>query len=893
MKTRLPALLLSFVSLAAAGAGTGGVPLADPFILLHDGVYYAYGTGGSQGFPVYVSDDLGTWEKAPAPALAKTDSFGEKQFWAPEVYYRRENNTFYMFYSAEEHICVATAESPLGPFAQKNKRPMLDEKAIDSTLFIDDDGKAWLFFVRTRGANVIWGAELSDDWETINMASAKKCVQASLPWERVQGNVAEGPSVFKRAGVYHMLYSANGYTSRDYGIGLATAKTPLGPWMKFEKNPILQNPEPALAGVGHGAPFWDKNGNGFYVFHAHFSPQKIHPRRMYVAPMKIGGGGIEIDKTKIIIPRLLKDNAAGAGISLEWDGRMEFVTHGGYGRVKKLSTGEIALVYSGGPAKGTAVYIRKKKTGAAWGKPVRVAMPEKPVSSGENPDYRYVNSEMIELADGRLFYTWNARPVVRDGHLPYKIMGAFSSDGGATWGAGRDLYVAGKTWKTGCWEPCPLQIPGGGLQVWFSDESTTPDGDQNITVLRSPDNGVTWLKPVVACYRKGHRDGMPVPVLLQNNKGLVFSIEDNGMWENAKKNALQPVIVRPFFNVLNGEWSGVVDGASPRRWHALAKPLPPETYAGAPCLIQLNTGETLLSVQSNEGRVRVPERKGLCANLRVYIGDAGAKNFANPATPFPDLPQSVHALWNSLCQIDNDTVIAVSTVSGLPRENGIYIATAKISRAAGADSKNKSEKQTPPKISPLENAGGTFGPSFSSAGAGAWPEMEWFAPGILHGNSDHLRPNSFGASDYYTRGNYTIWMREDRMPADAPQSKLHWPLGQSTVGMQLIATGHTGADACMAWDVESYSNLYKATNDPHCLETAAILLHNTKAMDGYPGGNRGPGWRQEHCRMNRPRGRHRAWLPWVTASQLRGINDLADSHPELYRQLCTATGNQL
>jgi hypothetical protein len=61
-------------------------------------------------------------------------------------------------------------------------------------------------------------------------------------------------------------------------------------------------------------------------------------------------------------------------------------------------------------------------------------------------------------------------------------------------------------------------------------------------------------------------------------------------------------------------------------------------------------------------------------------------------------------------------------------------------------------------------------------------------------------------------------------------------------------------------------------------------------MVGRPGdlrGTRGPGWQQEHWCFTLPRGlgRHREWLPWVTVSHLRGINDLMDYDPELYKQL--------
>ncbi|MDF9833204.1 hypothetical protein M2103_001426 [Ereboglobus sp. PH5-5] len=353
-----------------------------------------------------------------------------------------------------------------------------------------------------------------------------------------------------------------------------------------------------------------------------------------------------------------------ASITLEWNtGANEFVTRGGYARMKKLSTGEIALVFSSGDS----VCIKKKSARAgAWGPAVRVASPAK--ESG----YRYTNAEMCELADGRLCYTWNARPVRKDGHLPYKIMAAFSSDGGRTWGGARDLHVAGNTRRTGCWEPCPIQLPSGELQVWYADESITPAGDQTIAVLRSRDNGATWLKPVTASYRKGKRDGMPVPVLLKNNKGLVVAIEDNGI-----DGAFKPAIISL---TPEGNVDGVVGGQSPRRWHALRRDcrLPAATYAGAPYLIQLSTGETVLSVQSTENRRNEAHK---FANLHVYVGDDSAKNFANKSTPFPDLPENAAALWNSLCQVDDDALVAVATINGLPRDNGIWIATARITRS--------------------------------------------------------------------------------------------------------------------------------------------------------------------------------------------------------------------
>ena len=255
------------------------LPIADPFILLHDGVYYAYGTG-EDGFGVYSSDDLEHWRHRGI-ALDTGKSWGSHWFWAPEVYYIKSQKKFFLFYSAEEHICVATADSPLGPFTQSEVKPIRDEQGIDTSLFIDDDGKAYLFFVRFTGGNVVWVAEMTPDLLGIKEETLTECISVGEPWETIQAKVAEGPSVFKRKGTYYLLYSANDYRSKDYAVGYATASSPFGPWTKYTGNPILRRDLPngkGLVGTGHGAPFKSKDGKMMYVFHAHQNDTVVHPR---------------------------------------------------------------------------------------------------------------------------------------------------------------------------------------------------------------------------------------------------------------------------------------------------------------------------------------------------------------------------------------------------------------------------------------------------------------------------------------------------------------------------------------------------------------------------------------------------------------------------------------
>lgn len=277
----------------------------DPFIMLYDNQYYAYGTNAADGIAVYVSKDLKEW-KYSGIALSKEDSYADKWFWAPEVY--EINGKFYMYYSADEHVCVATSESPMGPFRQMEKVPMIpSEKAIDNSLFIDDDGTPYMFFVRFNDGNNIWSVELEKDYCTIKPETMRHCFSVTEEWENIWPRVVEGPFVIKHKGLYYMTYSANSYESQDYAVGYAVASSLSGTWTKSEDNPVLRRPG-ALVGVGHNSLFKDKSGKLRIVFHSHYSEEKIHPRVLHISTVHFIRRGKEIklvvDK-KYITPKLI------------------------------------------------------------------------------------------------------------------------------------------------------------------------------------------------------------------------------------------------------------------------------------------------------------------------------------------------------------------------------------------------------------------------------------------------------------------------------------------------------------------------------------------------------------------------------------------------------------
>lgn len=270
------------------------VLLADPHIFFYKGIYYLYGTGGrsDEGFSVYTSRDMKRWEgpkgKNDGFALRKGDTFGTSKFWAPQVFHYRD--TFYMAYAADEHIAIARADNPLGPFVQADKRPLHGRvKQIDPFVFIDDDGKKYMYYVQVAdGANRIFVSEMTDDFSAMMPLTATECISATERWENketAKWSVTEGPTVFKHKGVYYLLYSANHFRSPDYAVGYAVSESPYGPWKKHQGNPILNRENTDQNGTGHGDIFTAK-GAMFYVFHTHQSPTSIAPRKTALVKMR-------------------------------------------------------------------------------------------------------------------------------------------------------------------------------------------------------------------------------------------------------------------------------------------------------------------------------------------------------------------------------------------------------------------------------------------------------------------------------------------------------------------------------------------------------------------------------------------------------------------------------
>ena len=258
-------------------------PGADPFILAHDGKYYLYFTGYfcdiPDGYKVFVSDDMSSWEDG-GYCLRKEDVMGDFGFWAPEI--TEKDGKFYMVYTSEEHLGIAVADSPMGPFKQTEKKWLSEKKTIDGHFFVDDDGTTYLYYVRLGQGNRIFAAKMSEDLMTLDEENEVLLIFAEEEWELRQSRVTEGPFVLKHNGKYYLTYSANHTKSPDYAVGYAVSDKPLGPFKKFAGNPILKRNE-FVNGPGHHSFTVSKNGGELVcVYHTHHSLDEFVPRMVCV-----------------------------------------------------------------------------------------------------------------------------------------------------------------------------------------------------------------------------------------------------------------------------------------------------------------------------------------------------------------------------------------------------------------------------------------------------------------------------------------------------------------------------------------------------------------------------------------------------------------------------------
>jgi arabinan endo-1,5-alpha-L-arabinosidase len=278
---------------------------ADPFLLRAGDEYVAYGSGDpalpSRGFEALRSNDLRRWTSAGIVFAGADPSLGDS-YWAPEVAFA--GGRYWMYYSvghgiAGHHIRVAVADSPFGPFEDAGVNLTPDESfAIDAHPFWDLDGSRYLFFARDVLDSPRPGTHLAvkrmtsmttvdsvttpilapdADWQIYQ--HARQMYGRVLDWHTL-----EGPTVVRREGNYHLFFSGGSWEGEGYGVSVATADEPLGPWRHTpaDQADVLSSVLTGLVGPGHNSVLRSDRGDliGYHAWDANRTRRQMYLDRL-------------------------------------------------------------------------------------------------------------------------------------------------------------------------------------------------------------------------------------------------------------------------------------------------------------------------------------------------------------------------------------------------------------------------------------------------------------------------------------------------------------------------------------------------------------------------------------------------------------------------------------
>ena len=381
--------------------------------------------------------------------------------------------------------------------------------------------------------------------------------------------------------------------------------------------------------------------------------------------------------------------AAKQNVKVVWDTPQK-VVRGGYPRVHRLNDGRLMMSYS----LSANNYIRySDDNGLTWSEEGKVVMRHfYEENAAGKAKVHAANPEFAQLSDnnpykpGRIIFACNYRPMnpdakatgdnrFRSSVFPYTIAIKTSDDKGETWSAMKHVYkseIWAKNALSGCWEPFVLELPDGTVQIYFADE--TPywkkgSNWQNISVIESKDGGDTWSAPRIVSQNGNGRDGMPVVVLLDDMIYVAIETSEEGT-------RLFPAVV---MSTVEDNWREPILKDSPGRFHPFRKSLKSDVaYSGAPYIITTDN-YIVYSYQIADISDDKKENDSKHAAMEIQICPKneikdGYFSSMRAATRPIDVDQWTEtAVWNSLCDLGNDEILAVSQYNGY-----VYLVRGKI-----------------------------------------------------------------------------------------------------------------------------------------------------------------------------------------------------------------------
>lgn len=219
----------------------------DPAPMVHGDRLYVY-TGHDedkadffwmQEWRIYSTEDMANWTDHGSPLAIEDFDWADDRAWAPQCVGRDGKFYFYVplhsKLSGAMAIGVAVGDTPVGPFKDAIGKPLVDGNwaYIDPTVFIDDDGQAYLYwgnpdlyYVKLNRDMVSFEGEVGMIEQTPEGFGKAKFVEME-PDKKYKSTYTEGPWFYKRGGKYYMVYAAGGIPEN---ISYSMSDSPTGPW---------------------------------------------------------------------------------------------------------------------------------------------------------------------------------------------------------------------------------------------------------------------------------------------------------------------------------------------------------------------------------------------------------------------------------------------------------------------------------------------------------------------------------------------------------------------------------------------------------------------------------------------------------------------------------------
>lgn len=234
---------------------------ADPWVIFFNQYYYlVQSRNSSNDIVIRKASKLQDIVKAQAVSVwsAPKDTNYSQEIWAPELHH--VDGKWYIYFAAddgknENHRMFVIEGNEEGPICEyKLKSQITSTQSIDGTILTLECGtKYFIWSGAPKGVNPqnLYISKMSNPWTLIG-----ETVEISMPeyqWEKSCAWVNEGPTVLKKNGKIHLVYSASAcFGEYCYGLLTLTGSNPL------DKNCWIKHAEPVFSGTetvwgpGHG-----------------------------------------------------------------------------------------------------------------------------------------------------------------------------------------------------------------------------------------------------------------------------------------------------------------------------------------------------------------------------------------------------------------------------------------------------------------------------------------------------------------------------------------------------------------------------------------------------------------------------------------------------------------